>query len=740
MKIISQKSLYLVIPAIVFSPLAMSDLKMLDDTVLSGINGQSGVSLDLNLHAKVGGISYFDDGNGITLENVEIGRSSDISQAAAHSYNLDILNDSSLAISYSAGPTRVSIGDIKLSDNAVKGMGGIKFDYEMTGNYSIKQGGTLGSGGYTTNSNVSITNGRFAYETQGNELSLDGITLNMSVLGMTYSAVPGGMDIRMPSVVGDFSVKSIHLNNGTKSAGEFKGDFDFSQNIQMKSGGRVGAEGMSFDIQQIINKFNFAYGDDGYWIGLLDVTGSNIINNLTLDVAKDATNQLGLEFAFDSLASTFKIGQIVLGASTGDINNFLGSGNSNTLQSLGQVDVNLFFADQVVNGVNYTNKVHLQGGGDLNAGNQGLRINAEWSLLSDSNQSNIVYTEDGNSVMLSGLSSWGKGYVTANVTTAGVINGTEYFDGLRFGFEDLTGGYKIEGLRVGKDDGSLRDQKLQGGSELLLAMGVFPAYDFTVNGHITVAPGGKAGSGITINSDIHITNGNAALTVDENGSGLWVSDLDYDMHTRNMTIDIDSKGLSIIKGESWSTMDIGNLRIGDKSSGGSFGRFVLQRYEKNSSMTISSGGAGVVNVGGVTEDRGSQGVTISLKNIFSEAVSNVKRNRFAWETNGMQLVFDNFTTNDGVDGQNTYGLQNEINVDIFKTKVVSKSNGAVTTPLGFAIKARTSFKELSVGSVKLIHSSQYDASNPVNSGSTILYGMKIQNVDIVSNLTATPIP
>ena len=252
-----------------------------------------------------------------------------------------------------------------------------------------------------------------------------------------------------------------------------------------------------------------------------------------------------------------------------------------------------------------------------------------------------------------------------------------------------------------------------------------------------------------------------------------------------MTIDMSSQGLSIVQGESWSTMDIGNLRVGNKLSGGSFGRIALHTYEKGSSMTIKGGGAGDVLVGGTMEHRGSQGVTVSLKNIFADAVSAVKRNRFTWETNrttsggvpqknsGMQIAFDNFTTNDGVDGQNTYGLQNDINVDIYQTKVIKKSDGPdsngvvgnrgdekimdssqpagykyvsnptatdiANRPLGFAVKADTRFKELSVGSVKLIHPSQYNPADPVNSGSTILYGMKIQNVDIVSNLTATPI-
>jgi hypothetical protein len=784
MKIISSKVVCITL-SVLASSAVVADLKKLDDSSLSNINGQSGVSIDLGVHAQVGGISYFDDGNGITLKDVKIGKSTDMTQAAKQHINLDILSDGSVSGSYNTDPTRVSVGDIQLADDALHGMGGFQFDYQAVGSFTFKGGGANSSNaGFTASSNVSITNGRIAYVTQGNSFSLDGISLNLSVPNMTYDPVIGGFDFNMPSIKGDFSVAGIYLNNGTKSGGALKGNFDLSQNIKMRVGGRDGIQGMTFNVQQTFNRLNFAYGDDGYWLGLLDITGSNTLSNLTLDVAKDSTNKLGLALAFDSLNTKLSIGQIIFGASTSSIDNYL-SGGTQTFTSMGQVDVNLLFANQTVDGVNYTNKAFVQGGGDLNAGSQGLRINAEWSLVSDTNQSNIVYTDDGNSMMISNISSWGKGIVTANVTTAGTINGKQYFDGLRLGFENLTGGYKIKGLRVGKNDGTLKNQPLQGGSELLLALGVYPAYDFTVNGQMTIAPGGQSGSGLTINSDIHITNGRAAITMDENGNGLWVTDLDYDMHMRNMTIDLSSQGLSIVQGESWSTMDIGNLRVGNKLSGGSFGRIVLQRYEKGSSMTIKGGGAGTVTVGGVVENRGSQGVTVSLKNIFANAVSAVKRNRFTWETNravsggvsqnntGMQIAFDNFTTNDGVDGQNTYGLQNDINVDIYQTKVVKKSNGPdsngvvgnrgdekimdpsqaagykyvanptatdiANRPLGFAVKANTRFKELSVGSVNLIHPTQYNAADPVNSGSTILYGLKIQNVDIVSNLTATPI-
>ena len=93
-------------------------------------------------------------------------------------------------------------------------------------------------------------------------------------------------------------------------------------------------------------------------------------------------------------------------------------------------------------------------------------------------------------------------------------------------------------------------------------------------------------------------------------------------------------------------MDISDLKVGGKNDTHSFGQFVLQNYEVGSTMTISPGGSGTVCVGGsgssasscaanggVWEDRGQEGITVKLKQIFAERVSDTKQNRFVWETN-----------------------------------------------------------------------------------------------------------
>ncbi len=99
-------------------------------------------------------------------------------------------------------------------------------------------------------------------------------------------------------------------------------------------------------------------------------------------------------------------------------------------------------------------------------------------------------------------------------------------------------------------------------------------------------------------------------------------------------------------GEAWSTLDVGNVRVGTADNGKSFGRLRLESFEKGSTMVIAPGGAGSVCVGGsgsssmacsasggVWEERGEQGVSIGMKKILARAEGLGKRNAILWETN-----------------------------------------------------------------------------------------------------------
>lgn len=151
------------------------------------------------------------------------------------------------------------------------------------------------------------------------------------------------------------------------------------------------------------------------------------------------------------------------------------------------------------------------------------------------------------------------------------------------------------------------------------------------------------------------------------------------------------------------------------------------------------------------------------------------RNRLTWENNrsvsggesvngtGTQIIFDNYSTNDGLgtSDDNDYGLQANLNIDVYETKVLKKSTDALGNlgdeliyddagrtsftyvaspsaaqkelrPLGFAVQGNVSFKELNIGAVQLKHP---DIATP----ETVFYGVVMQNLNLTTNLTATPI-
>lgn len=773
-----------------------ADMKSLDDTALANISGQSGLTMELDLALTADRLSYYDDDKGIHLEGFRVGSAIDSAGQAFHLVRIDIEDDASLNLDYLVEDRRVEFGDIRLAGAPGVSMGGVFFDHTLEGYLNIRQGGSVGGAGYTFDSAYTMTGGRLGYRTNGNEVFLDDITMNVEALGVTLDVVGDTLALDAPRVVGNWEVGAIRysnnpLNHGVSvdsgsgqllpSYGSLSGSYDLSSSTGITAGGRSG-EGLRIDNETVIHSATFLYMDDGKALALRDITGSYRINDLRLDVTTDWRNRPALALTLGSLAGQFNIGAIEVG----------GSG-----RSIGEVNVSFLLEDQVFNGRNYSNAVYLQGGGHPDAGPQGLRLATEWSLrLAD-----FSYTEDGNRVIFSGLQSWGQGDVTVNVTRNEMINGTQFFDGLRIGFEDVRAGYRINGLRVGSENAPL-----QGGTELLLALGFYPAYEFELDGHMTLGPGGASGEGITINSDVRIHDGKAAIIAvpydQGNGEvpqkGLWITELDYDSHVRGMTVDVTQEGLAIVKSEAWSTMDIGNLRIGDKESGRSFGRFVVQKYETGSSMTIVPGGAGdvcaggvgdspssCVSSGGVWEARGEEGLTVRLKQVFAKAAGEDRKNALTWETNretngvgeavngtGTRLVLNDIHTSDGGDfdgdgvEDNSFGLRTDLSVDVYQTRVVKKTDGpdalgvvgnrgdekimdgasasgyryvanptlqeAENRPLGFAVKARSQFKELSINNIDLVH--------PVGGAQTAVYGVKMQNFDIKANLTATPIP
>ncbi|EMP54061.1 hypothetical protein MSNKSG1_17665 [Marinobacter santoriniensis NKSG1] len=777
-------------------PLPVSaDLKRLDDNAMADIQGQSGITLEMDVGVSADRVSYYDDGQGVHLEGFRVGSSVTPDAPAHHEITIDVGQDASLNLDYLVEDRRIEFGDVRLAGAPDVSMGGLFLDQSLQGSLTMRSGGATGHG-YTFDTAYTMTGGRLGYRTNGNEVFLDDITLTVEALGTTLDVVGNTLTLNSPSVVGSLDVGAIRysgnsLNHGRStdattgallpSYGGLSLDYDLSSRTDLTAGGRSG-EGLRIDHETTIHSANFLYRDDTHALALRDMSGRYQISDLRLDVDHDWKGRPALALTLGTLEGDLHIGAIEMGANG---------------KSIGQVNVSFLFQDQVFNGRTYTNAVYLQGGGHPDAGPQGLRMAAEWSLsLAD-----LSYTEDGNRVIFSGLQSWGQGDITVNVTRDETRNGTRFYDGLRIGFDGVKAGYRINGLKVGDENAPL-----QGGTELLLALGFYPAYEFEMGGHITLAPGGATGEGLTVNSDIQLHSGKAAVIAapyDEGSGeipqkGLWLTEVEYDGHVRDMTLDVTDEGLVLGTGESWSTMDIGNVRVGDKNSGGSFGRLVLQKFEKGSTMTIVPGGAGDVCAGGVGssasacaasggiwQQRGDEGITIRLKQLLAPADGSGRKNAIAWETNrssdasgnavngtGTQLVLNDIYTSDGGDfdgdgrDDNTFGIRTDLAVDVYQTKVVKKTDGAdslgvtgnrgdekimdssvaqgyryvanptpeeiLDRPLGFAVKAESRFKELSINRVDLVH--------PVGGTQTAIYGIKMQNFDIKANLTATPIP
>ncbi|MHA7856356.1 MULTISPECIES: DUF6160 family protein [Marinobacter] len=771
-------------------------MERLDDTALSKIQGQSGITLEMELNLSADRLSYYDDGKGVHLEGMRVGSSRGDNAGAFHRVKVDIGADASLNLDYLVEDRRVEFSDIRLAGAPGVGMGGIFFDHSLQGSLRIRQGGAVGGSGYTFDTAYTMTGGRLGYRTNGNSVFLDDITMDVQALGVTLDVVGDTLQLVSPEVIGNWSVGAIRYSNEPGNYGQsfssatglplpsyggLQGHYELSSVTDIRAGGRSG-EGLRLDNETIIHTASFIYLDDGNGLALRDITGDYRIRDLRLDVSEDGRGRPAVALTLGGLQGNLNIGSIEVGSSG---------------QSFGSLNLSFLLEDQIFNGRTYRNELYLQGGGHPDAGPQGLRMATEWSLrLAD-----LSYTEDGNRVIFSGLQSWGSGDVTVNVTRNEVRNGTRFYDGLRIGFEGLEAGYRINGLRVGSDDAPL-----QGGTELLLALGFYPAYEFELDGHITLGAGGASGEGLTINSDIQIRDGKAAVIAapyDEgNGEiaqkGLWLTEMTYDGHVRDMTLDVTEEGLAIGTGESWSTMDIGNVRVGTKDHGASMGRLRIQKYQTGSTALVKPGGVGDICVGGAGssegacvaaggqwETRGSEGVTIDMVQVLARAEGDDKKNALMWESNravdsqgrpinntGMKLLVNDIYTSDGGDfdgdgvEDNRFGIRTDLSVDVYQTRVTKKEDGpdaqgvvgsrgdekimspgsaagyryvanpgpgdVANRPLGFAVKADTRFKELSINNIDLIH--------PVGGSQTVVYGAKFQNVDIRANLTATPIP
>jgi hypothetical protein len=781
----------------------VSALQPLDESEMSSVSGQSGITLNTSTESIAASqISYEEDGVALQLNDFSLtgvnGANFDSSSV------IDIDADGRLTIDSISGSRELSIGSIGLSGSN-KSFMGIEGRYDYTSKFHIAGSG---DGVYDlSGSEVQMHFDRLNFTDDGLAWILDDYTFSVIV---NYGHLMFDNDT-MTIDMGTESNRGLHLgyrvgavgmsldaNNPigfddplASTFGAVSFNLDAYGTFKIKAGGKTG-EGITFipGLTLINDDDNdgidgnetpaFMYTDDGFIMLAKDFTGTfSTVSGFSLDLESDAESPyMAIRFADFDFA--YSLNDLVLGGTQADYDNGLS-------QTLGSFKGEFHFRDDLVN--NRLNYLYFRPGGAV--GNDGITADISWNIVSDpyvtatdaqgdfnkpgALNTYLAMNDNGNYVYFNGFNSYGIGRVTMDMTsyaanpgTGGLYGATGLysdnydgnFDGLRIGFEDLQGSYSFAGVTVGRSEEEALDAPLMGGTELLLALEIFPSYDFKMNGNLTIAAGNinTGGQGITLNTDLYISEANAALTVNEEGRGVWLTGTTYDIHMRNATLDVTDNGLTINKGLAWSTIRVSDIKFGDKVNGESLGTFELSRLEDGTTISVASGGAGQVCIGGSGataaacgadggrfEDRGDQGLTVKVRAIFVKDDGTDPRyagkgNSFSWtQPNGTTLALNNFSTNDGTGNpnQNDYGFNVDLAIDVAETVVLDDLGNEVLTaagerPLGFAVFGRVHFKQLNIDGLTL-------AATPTSTPQTLIQGIVIQNADIQANLTATPI-
>ena len=781
----------IIISSLVAAPsLLNAGLVPMADQELQTVNAQAGITLETSSHLTVGDITYTEDANRLQLQNIERGSQADISLPSSSKQVVDVLADGSLQINSEVYPTSLAIGAIRINDSAAS-FGQFRLNY--SGTNLIKVGASSSLDNFLEGSfQTSISDAELIWTTNGSSVSFDDIGYNANITRLAIGeAVDGsrtGLNFDLDEFSYSFSTGGVKL--GGVSLGTLAGQLALSGDAQIFAGGRDGAEGISLNASLSIldDPTNYVrFTDDGNSLFMGNFSGALNVTNLTFDVMSDH-----LLLGYDQLDGSFNANQILIGDSSNPV---------------GAIQLDFLFKD----GNGYSNRMAFYPGirqpvyanlpvaiqpyatsfySGLNSSSDGISAAVEWNLAN----AEAAYIDNGRMVVVSGIESYGRGDLTLDVRSFDHDNnaGTADKTAIAMGMNRVQGSYSIDGLRVGN-----KTAPIQGGAELLLSLEVFQAMDFNLDGYTLITAGGVTGGGIQIDGDYLFSDTNIGLSIDENGNGVWATGVNYDMHLRGIQVDVSNTGLSVNRTEQWSTMNIDNMRWGDKNSGRSLGRIQLERFEKGSSLTINPGGSGAVCVGasgdaascaangGRWEDRGNEGMTVALKAAFAPegptSDGSIARNRLTWENNrdldgsgnpvngsGTQIIFDSYSTSDGlgVADTNDYGFQANLKIDVYETKVAKKFTGAddngiignqgdeliyddasrttytyvanptaaqlALRPQGFAVQGNVSFKDLQIDQVQLKHP---DVALP----QTVFSGIVMQNLNMTTNLTATPI-
>ena len=296
-------------------------LKALDDTSLSNVQGQSGLTIEQSQLLNIGALSYIDDGNDLTIEGLRFSSQASASEVASRTYQMDVLEDGTLQVQTDIQPTQMHIDAIRIKNSAAS-FGDFTLNYEAVTNFNIRG---MSGGGLEGSFTAGISNADLIWKTNGHAMSFENIGYNASIDNFTleYDAIDvskgftrTGLDIGMDNF--DFSFSTGALSLGGVSLGELAGELALSANVQVFGGGRNGSEGFTLhsEVTILSNTDNYVRftdydnADDGHSLFMGDFSGAIKLTNLTFDVETDH-----LAIGFDQLGGSFNAKKILIGDS-----------------------------------------------------------------------------------------------------------------------------------------------------------------------------------------------------------------------------------------------------------------------------------------------------------------------------------------------------------------------------------------------------------------------------------------
>ncbi|MFY0642352.1 MAG: hypothetical protein JXR16_14960 [Bermanella sp.] len=760
--------------------LANAELIGMDEDFLESVSGQTGLTVEMHKQIKVGDIRYSDkdgaSGEVIDFKDIVIGHPDDVNNKQAVSiHTIDVDGDDGLVIVSQYQATRLQIGSISVGNHRGSALdayatrqsfGQIQYDWTGTNVLSIN-GKSAGDSGFIISSDTSITDSDFRWTTNGNTLQVNDMVYNSTITDMTLDVeddtVKAYLALRMPTMSYDYNIGSICFSDVDCVAGNSLGNFAQSRaykdsSIFIYGGGREGTGitmNMHFEFDDSVNASgdgNVTSYTDEATVKIAKQSGVVDITGFTFDIGTgEAVLGDHIAMQWDSVVGNFKSDLVEI------------AGNS-----AGAFEVRYDFSDGTHDSVDYKNQLKLAPGvafagedfltdtalvsagfdtlmrdfyANVTSVSDGVSLYNQWNMTAD-----FIYTDDSHTVMADNFYAYGEGYSTLDIRdgSLSVDPSNAGADFLAIGIRNYRVNYGLDGLRVGGDSA-----ELQNGHEML---GLYSDASFTLNGAVEVRGGGASGSGINIDADMLITDGNFTLTK-SNGVGIHLDDVTYEFHMRDMTMDVDNDGIKLVLGELWTEFAANDIRFGGRTTGESLGGIAMTQYQKGSELVISGGGAKVNRCmgasgadasacaanGGTWIDTigadGDEGLTIKHKQVLlQESIAEGKSNSVIYETNrtagvsgtGQAIKLNNIYTSDGYDDStNTFGVENTVTVDVASAGTAQSAELFITN--------NVRFKELNIDSVQLLH-------GPSSTSSNMLQGIKMQNVDFSSQLSVSPIP